>query len=450
MQHAVRQPTTPSTGHDQQPRRALLTRAIEHGAGLLPAQGPITAFVFLNTLQALEDLPFDEGVRRGARLFGCHPYMTEDRYREKLAAGRIRTADLSAVLGEDLAEHGEAQVCSLASRFEVRLAMLEHPLRIGPTEELRWFVAETDSLNRLRDETSPAVRERFISETKHWIMRELCIRLRRARSNRPSHGTLATARSWPMWLRDSTRRKSRNGPTGLGKRFRCKSLWRVCREGVQNIETFAPSSLAALRHRDYLLDATGEDSDALVHDVLIRFCAAFTDQGLAHWQLPHREEGFYRSFTALYGEAGGPPDRWLHGLAAELERIRAAGMSPLDSILESLELLGVVEDEWDDFIPATLLALARLGGHDPSDGDPRRSHGFGRAGQEPRRVSRRAVDPGANGADPRGSRSHALRRILVVVAGGDCRGARRATRVGHRAARLFGVSTGAGAGLVRA
>ena len=32
-------------------------------------------------------------------------------------------------------------------------------------------------------------------------------------------------------------------------------------------------------------------------------------------------------------------------------------MSPLDSILESVELLGVVEDEWDDFIPATLLAL---------------------------------------------------------------------------------------------
>ncbi len=131
----------------------------------------------------------------------------------------------------------------------------------------------------------------------------------------------------------------------------------MCRDGVQDIETFAPASLAALRHRDYLLEATGEDSDALVHDVLIRFCAAFTDQGLAHWHLPHREEGFYRSFEALYRGSGGPPDVWLQGLPAELDRLDAAGMSPLDSILESLELLGVVEDEWDDFIPATLLAL---------------------------------------------------------------------------------------------
>src|SRR5580698_9144914 len=88
-------PSSQSSARDQHPRRALLTRAIEHGGDLLPAQGPITAFVFLNTLEALEDLPFDEGVRRGARLFGCHPYMTEDRYRERLAAGRIQAGDLA-------------------------------------------------------------------------------------------------------------------------------------------------------------------------------------------------------------------------------------------------------------------------------------------------------------------------------------------------------------------
>ncbi len=60
------QKTVSALGHETSPRRALLSRAIAHGGDLLPAQGPITAFVFLNTLQALEDLPFDEGVRRGA------------------------------------------------------------------------------------------------------------------------------------------------------------------------------------------------------------------------------------------------------------------------------------------------------------------------------------------------------------------------------------------------
>ena len=362
MQHAANHESTtqthaPSLDHDHNPRRALLSRAIRHGGDLLPAQGPITAFVFLNTLQALEDLPFDEGVLRGARLFGCQPYMTEDRYRERFTSGRIQADDLTAVLKEDLGEHGYVRICSLACRFDVRLAMLEHPLRIGPTEELRWFVAETDSLNRLRREASPAVRERFIDETKHWVMRELCIRF-------------ADGAAQPPVTRDP---RDRQVVADLMARFdsekvdkwndqtweavALQALWRVCRDGVQDIETSAPASLIALRHRDYLLEATGEDSDALVHDLLIRFCAAFTDQGLAHWHLPHRAEGFYRSFTALYREAGGPPDIWLQGLPAELDRLDSAAMTPMDSILESLELLGVVEDEWDDFIPATLLAL---------------------------------------------------------------------------------------------
>ena len=95
--------------------------------------------------------------------------MTEDRYREKMAAGRIRAADLAAVLGEDLGEHGQTPICSLASRFDLRLAMLEHPLRTGPPKELRWFVAETDSLRRMRHEVSAPAQAHFISEARHWI-----------------------------------------------------------------------------------------------------------------------------------------------------------------------------------------------------------------------------------------------------------------------------------------
>ncbi len=283
--------------------------------------------------------------------------MTEDRYRNKLAAGRIQPADLAAVLGDDLGEHGQASICGLANRFELRQAMLAHPLRIGPTEELRWFVAETDSLSRLRGEAPEGVRERYITETRNWIMRERCLRF-------------APGEAQPQITRDPRDRQVvadlvarfagediDNWSDAEWEKMSLHALWRVCRDGVEDVATFAPGSLAALRHRDYLLEATGQDSDALVHDVLIRFCAAFTDQGLAHWHLPHRDQGFYQAFTALYREPGGPPDLWLQGLSAELERIDAAGMTPLDSILESLELLGVVEDEWDDFVPATLLAL---------------------------------------------------------------------------------------------
>ena len=78
---------------------------------------------------------------------------------------------------------------------------------------------------------------------------------------------------------------------------------------------------APVRQRDLLLEATGVDTDAMVHDVMIRFCAAFLDQGMANWQLPRRNEGFYRAFCALYRRPGWAPADWMRGLAQELGRL---------------------------------------------------------------------------------------------------------------------------------
>ena len=133
-------------GRDKHSQLAHLEQVIEQAAHLLPGQGPIRVFIHHNTLHAFEDLPFDEAVQKAARLFGCHPYLPEDRYREKLARGRIRVADLQAVLREALAHHGDEPILQLGTRLELRLTMLLYPLRLAPTAELRWFVASNDAL----------------------------------------------------------------------------------------------------------------------------------------------------------------------------------------------------------------------------------------------------------------------------------------------------------------
>src|SRR5687768_34409 len=152
---------------------AHLRHEIEHAAHLLPAQGPITVFIHHNTLHAFEDLTFAEAVEKGAKTFGCQPYLSEDRYREELGHGRIRLADLEAVLHEELGARAHDRILRRCSRLELRLAMLQHPLRFGPTEELLWFVAETDALRRVRGDAPAAVRRRLIAETRRWVMRDL-------------------------------------------------------------------------------------------------------------------------------------------------------------------------------------------------------------------------------------------------------------------------------------
>src|SRR5262249_23167392 len=144
------------------------------------------------TLHAFEELPFAEAVKQAAKVFGCHPYLSEDQYREALRSGRIRFSELEDVLCGDLGSAEDVLPC-FGSRIALRLAMLQYPLRTGPDEELAWYVAETDALRRVRPEASAAVRAQLIAETRHWTMRDLrCVRdPRGARSVAPSHASAA-------------------------------------------------------------------------------------------------------------------------------------------------------------------------------------------------------------------------------------------------------------------
>ena len=318
-------------------------------------QGPITVFIHHNTLHAFEDLPFTDAVQKGAAIFGCQPYLSEDRYRDELRRGRIRFADLQAALRDDLGERGDQRIDGI-TRFELRLAMLQYPLRHGPTEELLWFVAETDALRRIRPEVSGAIRARLTAETRRWAMGEL-----RAKDIRSSSAGRRGVASGLADLRTAFR-PTLDTPVeewedDAWEHFTLQALWRVCCDGLSRVNPLSQTEPTPIRHRDLLLQAAGVDADGTVHEVLIGFCAAFLDQGLASWELPCREEGLYRSFVKLYRQAGACPEPWRRELARELTRLDARQVDPLDSIRESLDVLGVSEGEWDAYLSATLLAL---------------------------------------------------------------------------------------------
>src|SRR5262249_37361666 len=127
---------SPVSDH-REPHLLDLEEVIEYAAQMLPAEGPITGFSFLNPLHAFEHLPFEEAVKIGQRLFGGRPYLSEARYRDEVRRERIRAIDLQATLEEDLGKRGWEPVADLCSRLTLRLAMLQHPLSSGTPAELR-------------------------------------------------------------------------------------------------------------------------------------------------------------------------------------------------------------------------------------------------------------------------------------------------------------------------
>jgi uncharacterized protein YbcC (UPF0753/DUF2309 family) len=352
-QFAARERTAATANEPVSPSGSLL-EVIEHAAHFLPSQGPLTVFVHHNTLHAFEELTFTEAVRVSEEFYNAQPYLTEERYREELSRGRILPEDLAAVLEEELGDRADDLVGVLGTRFHLRLAMLQHPLRTAPSAELRWVVAETDALRTFRSDASPEVRQRMIDATRRWVMRDFR-NINAAITGVPYPNMLraAVADLFDQFGKASIEAWS----DATWEAFCLQLLWRICVSGVQNLRRLHREPEAPARHRDAILEATGYDADGPVHEMLIRFCSAFLDQGFAHWQLPDRDLGFYRSFIELYAQPGGFLPRALGGLKGELLRLQQDEVAPLESIEESLELLGIGDDEREHFINESLLPL---------------------------------------------------------------------------------------------
>lgn len=329
-------------------RRHWLQHAIEHSAHLLPTQAPIRVFVHHNTLHAFEDLTFEEAVQQGALKFGCHAYMPEDYYRQKIAAGRILLQDLAAELVDDLGDDVDRLVGYLGTRFHLRLAMLQHPLRMGSDAELRWLLSETDTLRKFRAETPLDLREQMIADTRRWVMRDL---VHNQAANDPGMHDAIKA----LFRRFDAAKIEQWSPA-VWEACTLSLLWHTCRAGVHGVRRFAPASVSPIRARTLLLDLTGKDTDRMINEPLIRFCAAFLDQGMASWRLPDAELGFWRAWTRFYRDSH-PVESWLSGLPVELRRIERMGLEPLDVIDECLTELGVSQSNREEYLTQTLLAL---------------------------------------------------------------------------------------------
>jgi uncharacterized protein len=382
------------------PECALIAGMVEHAIHYLPTQGPIAVFVHHNTLHSLEYLPFEQGVVAGAAKFGCEPWWSEARYRAESRAGRIRREDLLEVLLDDLGENADQLVGSFGTRFALRMAMLEFPLQSYPEVELKWLLAETDMLRRFHPGVPERSRRVLIAQTAGWI-RELV-----------SHDDCCRSGEVPSLEQRAVRNLNgelaaldRDLDSGHEEAATLRMLWAVVEEGTRQL----PQSLAAVpgdpdacsgrgpasaacrpqgkekqppgsdpvpamgrdreassrkpvRLRDRIVQATGHDPDLLVHDLLIRFCGAFLDQGFAPARTPGRSAGFAKTFGKVLGGGSWPRPAWLKQAAAALRGLSGPEFDPLRSIADSLRQLEVPVPLQQEFIERTLLALAGWAG----------------------------------------------------------------------------------------
>ena len=119
------------TAADQaEPNESIATQ-IERLADLLPSQGPITAFAFLNPLQGLHNTPFIDALRQVKDIFGSEPFLLESEYRSRLADRLIDASDLQEILCEEPDSVDNHLIAQLISPTQLRMSMLLHSINPG-------------------------------------------------------------------------------------------------------------------------------------------------------------------------------------------------------------------------------------------------------------------------------------------------------------------------------
>lgn len=84
--------------------------------------------------------------------------------------------------------------------------------------------------------------------------------------------------------------------------------------------------------------------DRVVQSVLIKFCAAYLDQGVCYWPMPHKD-GLYRTFARLYSQKGGLSAPELRGLCGTLAPQQEKGWSAEHALEDAILRLGITTDD---------------------------------------------------------------------------------------------------------
>jgi uncharacterized protein YbcC (UPF0753/DUF2309 family) len=340
-----------------------IEQACREAAELLPRQGPITKFAFLNPLQGLEQIHFDRVMEHVGAVYKNKAYLDDYRYRDKLRRGRIVESDLREVLTEELGERALELVAGLATRIELRLAMLKHPLHFGHRCELDWVLAETESLNKFRPEVTTESKAVLLEKFKHWAIAERhpCV-----------CASLSKVLGWPEKKCAQLCEASFSNavPASRWEWVYLHTLWNVLQGGVNNAVIAAePSSSEAnprvenslLTHPSMPEFATST-SDHRVDELMIQFTAAFVDQGFAHSPLPGVELGYWKCFALVYSQPSLLGSKWRRQLWRLLRDLDHSNTSPLESIQKSLRELAICDADAPAFLGAALLSLRGYAG----------------------------------------------------------------------------------------
>lgn len=270
--------------------RRMELRGVIRLAGEVVAQyWPMRTFVHHNPLHSLEYLPFEEAVRRGKQFLNGDGYLPNDVYRAYVASGRIRL------------EHVETALQPLTRDWQITLGSR----KVMHGEVLRACLTEglcSPAREPLDDQLEDPDRDliEHIARQLEGVMETPSLDVRIRKVVEDSQSALCRWLTLSHWCDDTL--------------------------GTTIVQT--------------------------INDQMIKWCAAFLDEGHAAWAMPDRHLSLYQAWKRL------AVHEWsLIGIADSRRKIAALPDHPEDALLESLDVLGIPMELRQDYLSLQLTAL---------------------------------------------------------------------------------------------
>lgn len=282
---------------------------IARAAKTLPSQSPLHAFVHHNTLHAYEHLRFKDALRTASKELGAEPFMSEQNYLDAANRGRIQIADIEHVLESELSDLDQPICVGTPTRRAVLLWRLNTLFNVPNRQSINWWLYEKGYIH------SPH-------------------KLAGSAANSPASSLFSQSKREYL-------------PGDL------ESLW-------FNLENAAPlksRQFINVRPRDFIFERYRFDIDDLVKPFLIRYAAAYLDQGVGSLAQPDKSDGFLVSFRNMYLLGNLPLPSWLKGITAECQRQSQKGSGALDVIADVLDYFGVDCEYQQSYLTESLKML---------------------------------------------------------------------------------------------
>ena len=300
---------------------------------------PMRTMVAQNPIHGLEHIPFDQAVRKGKRLLGGNGYLSNEEYRRLYQEGRITPDSVSQAFQKvggcsphpDVVQIGNRQITGQEVR---RLHLLFGFAPLDPAL-LEWELKKEGSTKRFHPFLPQASQARIIEQTVKDCA--LCRDYpKEAYLTNLWKSSLATLKSSESVFEDyeTHDRQQKNELNGRASSSIDLPLYRTMSDWIDNLVN--PELVEQINHQ------------------LIKWISAFLDEGLAGWEMPERDTGFYQAWRRL---AQQDYSGSFLGIQNFTQKIQDLSAEPEAAIIGNLTRLGIPETRHKEYLSRMLSQL---------------------------------------------------------------------------------------------